>query len=204
MPALADAYLAGGARFLQIRSKHAPSGRVSRHVRGCRGAGAQSGRDRHRERSRRHREAVARPTACTWGRTISIPHRSAAFLAGRPSSACRRIRRIRCARRRRWRSTTLRWARSSATSTKDTGYRDVGTAFVQRGGGDSSSVPATIETDRGDRRDHARAGARRDSSRARRRWRSFPICSRQGIPKRACASIFARCHADATITQRDK
>ena len=125
VPALADAYLAGGARFIQIRSKHAAERRVSRHVRGCRGARAQGGRDRHRERSRRHREAVGgRRRARGAGRSRSR--------VGPPNSRRRGDRRrvdalgrsgARGVERCRW--TTLRWGRSSARRRRT---RDIATS----------------------------------------------------------------------------
>ena len=51
--------VSGGRRPFPSNSMQARGERrVSRHVRGCRGARAQGRRDRDRERSRRHREAV--------------------------------------------------------------------------------------------------------------------------------------------------
>ena len=70
------------------------------------------------------------------------------------------------------------------TSTKDTGYRAVGTAFVSEAAAILRAA-GFRDADRGDRRDYPRAGARRDPARARQRWRSFPICCRPGTRKRA-------------------
>ena len=98
MSALADAFLAGGARFLQIRCKHASQRGVSRDVRETSVARARAaGADGHRQRSRRRRQACrCRRRPRRSGRPASrsgAPHPR----TRRPSSACPRTRWTRCA-----------------------------------------------------------------------------------------------------------
>ena len=72
--------------------------------------------------------------------------------------------------------------------------QQVGHSIRRRGGRDSAS-DGRPQADRRDWRDHPRAGAGSDSQQARRRSRSFRICCRPAILKRACASICRRCDA---------
>ena len=127
VPDLADAYLAAGARFIQVRSKHASSGAflalcedvVERaHDGWCHG---------HRERPRRHRGLVAADGVHV-GQEDLDPASVRRILGGSAIVGISTHTPSRCARRSRLPWTTLRWAPSSARRprTRDTGRLGIG------------------------------------------------------------------------------
>ena len=98
--ALADAYLAGGARFIQIRCKHASSRDFLSTCEEIVKRARPGGRTGDRQRSRRCRAIVGRRRRARGPGRIWSPQRRAASSAARPSSGSPLIRPIRCVRRR--------------------------------------------------------------------------------------------------------
>ena len=158
---VARAYLAGGARLLQLRAKTLARRRVPRLVDAVVDDARAGRRARDRQRSRRHRRRWPAPAACTSARTICRrPTCARVARPGRASSACSThtpaqidaaLARADLLRR--------RSARSSAPAPRHTGYDAVGLRRSCAGGGRRAA--AARPAGRGDRRHHARHRAAR-------------------------------------------
>ena len=181
--ALADAYLAGGARFIQIRSKHAASGAFlgmcEDVVARARKAGAIV--------IVNDRADIAKLSAADGvhvGQDDLDPASARRILGGAAivGVSTHSPDQVRAASA--MAVDYIAVGPIFGTSTKETGYRDVGTTFVSEAARILRACRLR-EADRGDWRDYPRAGARCDSARRGSRWRSFPICCRPAIPKRA-------------------
>ena len=186
-PALADAYLAGGARFIQIRCKQAPSGAFLAMcedvVARARPAGAHvivNDRADIARLSAADGVHVGQddldPAAARAHPRAVRPHRNLDPFGGSGAGGVDDSR---------W--TTLPSGPIFGTSTKDTGYREVGTAFVSEA---AAILRDAATPGRSWRSAVSRSSARADVilAGARIRWRSSRICCRPGIPKRACGS----------------
>ena len=161
MSALADAYLAGGARFIQIRSKHAASaaflGMCEDVVARARKAGATV--------IVNDRADIAKLSAADGvhvGQDDLDPASARRILGGAAivGVSTHSADQVRAAAG--MAVDYIAVGPIFGTSTKDTGYRGVGTAFVSEAVG-HPSARRLRDADRGDRRNDTRAGARGDA-----------------------------------------